>query len=80
MQARFGPMIESPLSTLWEHWEADAATGAPIAGYNHGWSGGVLVLLSQYVVGLSPTAADGWRVFDVRPNLGSTLRRCAAGQ
>eukprot|EP00937_MAST-01D_sp_MAST-1D-sp2_P003606 g3606.t1 len=54
MQARFGDMVRSNLTTLWEHWESDPATGRPIAGYNHGWSGGALVLLSQYVVGLAP--------------------------
>ena len=51
MLTRFGPMIKHNLTTLWEHWEVDPETGAPIAGYNHGWSGGGLVLLSQYVKG-----------------------------
>jgi len=79
MLARFGPMIESPLSTLWEHWEADPVvrTPMPLAGGNHGWSGGALVLLSQYVAGLAPTSA-GWSTFDVRPNLGSVLNNASA--
>ena len=77
MQHRFGPMIRSKLSTLWEHWDVDPATGAPFAGYNHGWSGGALVLLSKYVAGLSPTT-PGWSTFDVRPELGTTLRKASA--
>jgi len=55
----------------------DPASGMPIAGYNHGWSGGALVQLSQYVAGLSPTA-PGWASFDVRPQLGSTLHNASA--
>jgi hypothetical protein len=77
MQSRFERMIQHNLSTLWEHWEWDAITGNPIAGYNHGWSGGVLVLLSQYVAGLAPTS-PGWTTFDIRPNLGTTLRNVSA--
>lgn len=67
MQKRFGPMIDCNLSTLWEHWDIDPASGAPISGYNHGWSGGALVLLSQYVTGLAPTS-PGWATFDIRPD------------
>ena len=79
MQSRFGPMIAYNYSTLWEHWDIDAATGAPVGGYNHGWSGGALVLLSQYVAGLSPTSPGaGWATFDVRPELGVTLNKVSA--
>jgi hypothetical protein len=77
MQRRFGPMIAYNLSTLWEHWEIDPDTGAPFAGYNHGWSGGALVLLSQYIAGLAPTS-PGWDTFAVRPELGSTLTEISA--
>ena len=77
MQYRFGPMIRHKLSTLWEHWDIDPATGDPISGYNHGWSGGALVLLSKYVAGLSPTS-PGWSTFDIEPALGTTLRKAAA--
>ena len=71
MRMRFGPMIASNLTTLWEHWEADPTTGMPIAGYNHGWSGGVLVLLSQYIAGLAPTR-PGWQEWEARPRLSSS--------
>jgi hypothetical protein len=77
MQSRFERMIQHNLTTLWEHWEWDAVTGDPIAGYNHGWSGGVLVLLSQNVAGLAPTS-PGWKTFDVRPKLGATMRDVSA--
>ena len=77
METRFGPMTVLPgLSTLWEHWEADPVSGRPVAGYNHGWSGGPLVLLSQYVAGLSPTT-PGWSTFRVSPRLGA-LRHATA--
>ena len=77
MQTRFKEMIDCDLSTLWEHWESDPSTGQPISGYNHGWSGGALVLLSQYVAGLAPTS-PGWATFDVKPELGMTLRNVSA--
>ena len=77
MEARFGAMATCPgLTTLWEHWEADPLTGHPVDGYNHGWSGGGLVLLSQYVAGLEPTA-PGWRTFRVAPRLGSLVHAAA---
>ena len=79
MESRFGRMIAYNYSTLWEHWDWDPMTGAPVAGYNHGWSGGALVLLSQHVAGLAPTSKKGgWETFDVAPRLGSSLRDVTA--
>jgi hypothetical protein len=46
MQKRYAEMVASPLTTLWEHWDITQGT------INHGWSGGPLTLLSQYVAGV----------------------------
>ena len=65
MKKKYAEMIESPLSTLWEGW----AVGSRIFGggsYNHGWSGGPLTLMSQYIGGLSP-AEPGYQSIRVFP-------------
>ncbi len=66
MKARYRIMVESHLSTLWEGWGSDPGAGS----YNHGWSGGPLTLLMQYVAGVAPTS-PGFATFQVRPQLGS---------
>jgi hypothetical protein len=63
MKERYGPMVADPLTTLWEQFKKSDGT------YNHGWSGGPLIMLSEYVVGIAPTSA-GFDTYDVRPNLG----------
>jgi alpha-L-rhamnosidase len=55
MKVRFGPMVESELTTLWEGWGI-GEEGFGGGSYNHGWSGGPLTLLSRYISGLSPAA------------------------
>jgi hypothetical protein len=54
MKKRFREMVENPLTTLWEIWEYKPGEAHGNSGYNHGWSGGPLVLLSQYYAGLAP--------------------------
>jgi hypothetical protein len=56
MKSRYKKMVESPLSTLWEGWGI-GSEGYGGGSYNHGWSGGPLTLLMQYVCGLSPSEA-----------------------
>jgi hypothetical protein len=56
MRRRFRNMTESPLSTLWEIWRHEPGEDHGNSGYNHGWAGGPLVLLSEYVAGISPDA------------------------
>jgi hypothetical protein len=56
MRRRFRNMTESPLSTLWEIWRHEPGEDHGNSGYNHGWAGGPLVLLSEYVAGISPAA------------------------
>jgi hypothetical protein len=47
-------MVESPLTTLWEIWEHTPGEVHGNSGYNHGWAGGPMVLLSQYYAGIVP--------------------------
>jgi hypothetical protein len=71
MKQRYRPMIDSWITTLWEQWEEK-----PWNGYNHGWAGGPLMLLSRYVAGVAP-AEPGWGRYAVFPQMGS-LRRVDA--
>ena len=56
MKTRFQPMVNSKFSTLWELWTYDESEGAEHgnSGYNHGWAGGPLILLSKYFAGIAP--------------------------
>ena len=69
-------MIESPLTTLWEGWEINSHTYGG-GSYNHGWSGGPLTLMSQYITGLSPGEA-GFQSVHVFPQP-SGLKRASMG-
>ena len=68
MKERFGPMVESELTTLWEGWGIGAA-GFGGGTYNHGWSGGPLILLSRYIAGIAP-AAPGFSEILFKPHPG----------
>jgi hypothetical protein len=65
MKSRYRIMVESPLTTLWEGWGADPGGGS----YNHGWSGGPLTLLMEYVAGIAPTS-PGFATYRVKPQMG----------
>lgn len=65
MKKRYAAMVNSPGTTLWEGWQQGFyETG------NHGWSGGPLALLMQYVAGISPIQ-PGFKRFTVKPLPGS---------
>jgi hypothetical protein len=64
MKNRYKKMVGSSYTTLWEVW--DGLSGGTI---NHGWNAPNTVL-SQYIAGISPTAA-GWRSYSVLPQMGS---------
>lgn len=68
MLERFGSMIDSPLSTLWEGWGIGPG-GFGGGSYNHAWSGGPLTLLSQYIAGIDPLEPGGSH-FSITPRLG----------
>jgi hypothetical protein len=56
MERRFGEMVAAKYSTLWEGWEYTGARGMKYRSgygtYNHAWSGGGLIILSQYIAGI----------------------------
>lgn len=62
MKNRYKEMIDSPLSTLWEYW-------SPNGSINHGWAGGPMVIMSEYIAGIRPTSV-AWKTFAVEPQLG----------
>jgi alpha-L-rhamnosidase len=72
LKKRFGKMVDSKITTLWEGWAiGDATWGGGT--YNHAWSGGGLTLLSQYVAGVSPLEA-GYKKVAIKPQLGNLNR------
>ncbi|MGN6296396.1 MAG: alpha-L-rhamnosidase-related protein [Ginsengibacter sp.] len=66
MKRRYEYMVNYKLTTLWEDWRIGGSGGGSI---NHGWSGGPLTLLSQYIAGIQPVNA-GWESFIIKPQLG----------
>ena len=63
MKRRYRAMVESDITTLWEHWYRAAGS------YNHGWAGGPLTLLSRYVLGVAPLE-PGYELYQVMPQMG----------
>ena len=63
MKKRYAGMIKSPWTTLFEHWQMQGGT------YNHGWSGGPLTLMSQYVAGIAPLE-PGFKRYQIMPQPG----------
>ena len=72
MERRYGTMVAAEHTTLWEGWEYTGGRGMKYKSgngtYNHAWSGGGLIILSQYIAGISPIEA-GFKCFSVCPNL-----------
>lgn len=69
MKLRYGKMIESPLTTLWEGWGI-GTEGYGGGSYNHAWSGGALTIMSQYIAGIE-TITPRFESFRVKPMLGN---------
>ncbi len=67
MRQRYASMVDSDLSTLWEHWYRAAGS------CNHGWAGGPLTLMSEYVAGVAPES-PGFETYHVLPDLGELTR------
>jgi alpha-L-rhamnosidase len=72
MKSRYQKMVESPLTTLWEGWGI-GPEGYGGGSYNHGWAGGPLTLLMEYVCGVAPIK-PGFSWFQVMPQPGSLNR------
>jgi len=70
MRARYGAMIRSTSTTLWELWTLSGGTE------NHAWTGGPLTLMSEYVAGVAPTS-PGYDTFQVLPLLGDLTQASA---
>ena len=68
MHKRYANMLQYDYSTLFEVWQFKA-TPTDGNSNNHAWSGGPLMLLSQYVCGIAPTS-PGFRTFRIAPQLG----------
>lgn len=68
MKKRYTNMVSSRLTTLWEGWGI-GSEGYGGGSYNHGWSGGPLTLLSQYVAGIAP-GEPAYKTFTIMPQLG----------
>ena len=62
-------MVNSHLTTLWEGWGI-GSEGYGGGSYNHGWSGGPLTLLSQYVAGIAP-GNPAYETFEIMPQPGN---------
>ena len=63
---RFTEMVEDKNNTtLYEGWGI-GANGFGGGTTNHAWSGGTLIVIAQYLMGISPTKA-GWDMFDICP-------------
>ena len=69
MKKRYTNMVESPLTTLWEGWGI-GSEGYGGGSYNHGWSGGPLTLLNQYVAGIAPEK-PAYETFRIMPQPGN---------
>ncbi len=67
---RFSKMVNNKtFTTLWEGWNFnDPKYGGGTI--NHSWSGGGLVLLSQYLCGISPLK-PGYQQFQIKPQIGN---------
>jgi hypothetical protein len=68
MKSRYSKMLESEYTTLWEGWGI-GTEGYGGGSYNHGWSGGPLTLMMQYLAGIEPLS-PGFEIFQVKPQIG----------
>jgi alpha-L-rhamnosidase len=69
MKNRYAAMIVSPVTTLWEGWDIGSAEYGG-GSYNHGWSGGPLTLMHEYIAGIAPTKSN-YESFSILPQMGN---------
>jgi alpha-L-rhamnosidase len=66
LKKRFGNMVNNTqFSTLWEDWAYGAGPNGNST-VNHAWSGGGLIVLSQYLCGIAPIE-PGFKTFQIIP-------------
>ena len=76
MEKRYAAMIASPVTTLWEGWDIGSAEYGG-GSYNHGWSGGPLTLMHEYIAGIAPEK-PGYDTYTIFPRLGNlTSVKCS---
>ncbi len=63
MRQRYHAMVVDEYPTLWEFWQANQGTR------NHAWSGGPLVMMYRYVLGVTPVR-PAYQSVRIRPHLG----------
>lgn len=63
MRTRYQAMVEDEYPTLWEFWQANQGTR------NHAWSGGPLIMMYRYALGVTPLSPAYQRI-QIRPHLG----------
>jgi hypothetical protein len=78
MKKRYGKMVESEWTTLWEGWGV-GAEGFGGGSYNHGWAGGPLTLMHEYMAGIRPTS-PAFATYSVKPQPGSLTKIKAASR
>jgi hypothetical protein len=68
MKNRYQKMVESPITSLWEGWDIN---NPEFGGgtYNHGWTGGPLTLMAEYIAGIAPDQ-PGYAEYHILPQLG----------
>ena len=76
MKSRYRKMVDSEYTTLWEGWGI-GTEGFGGGSYNHGWAGGPLTLMMQYLVGVAPTS-PAYETYRVNPQLGD-IKSAQAG-
>jgi hypothetical protein len=69
IKKRYSNMIASTITTLWEGWQVGSGTYGG-GSYNHGWSGGPLTLMSEYIAGVRPVK-DGFAEVLIQPQMGN---------
>ena len=78
VKAYWGGMIEKGATSFWEAYTPSEQGAAMYRFYNrpfgkslcHAWSAGPAAFLPEEILGIKPLS-DGWKRFEVRPNLGS---------
>ncbi|HMQ07013.1 MAG TPA: hypothetical protein PKC30_06900 [Saprospiraceae bacterium] len=67
MMERYSEMIDSPMSTLWEGWQAGSGLYGKKS-YNHGVSGWPITIAGEYIAGIRPLS-PGFEEIEWKPNL-----------
>jgi len=72
MKSQYAPMINSPITTLWENFPPAGTTtwNSGNGTMDHGWAGGSLQMINRYGAGIYPLT-PGCATMQIQPALGS---------